>query len=269
MARIGTTSMVFWRLGLAEGIEQAAKLGFDAIEIWVRHFERQRELTQRQLARLLKEAGLASTVHCPIRDINIASVNEGIRRESVRQMIEAIDFCAEIEGELLVVHPGKRSSKRENLEEQWQYQADSFGKILEAAHDRGVTVTVENMEWEKENELVRTPQDIKRLQMMLPEFNLPVTLDTTHMADTLRIIDAVKELGSDIIHVHLSDYGATRHIPLGEGNLDFKSIFQELFTTGFYGILSFEVFIPSDPVKKLECEKRKLEEILHSLTTEP
>ena len=269
MAQIGTTSMVFWHLGLAEGIKQAADLGFDAIEIWVRHFNRQHELTQQQLARLLKEAGLASTVHCPIRDINIASVNEGIRRESVHQMIEAVDFCAEIGGKLLVVHPGRRSSKRENLEEQWQYQVDSFGKILETAYDKGVIVTVENMEWEKENELVRTPQDIKRLQTMLPEFNLPITLDTTHMADTSRIVNAIKQLGSDIIHVHLSDYGANRHIPLGEGSLDFKSIFQKLFTTGFHGILSFEVFIPADPVQQLKCEKRKLEEILRSLAAEP
>ncbi len=259
--RIGTTSMVFWQTGLADGIEKATKIGFDSIEIWVSHFQKEIDLTTDRLAKLLKEAGLACTIHAPIRDINIASVNEGIRRESTAQQIEAVRLCAALGGELVVVHPGKRSSKRNDANEQWGYQANSYRQILEEAKAHGVTVTVENMEWEKENELVRTAKDIQRLQEMVGDFHLPVTLDLTHVADTTRIIEAIDTLGKDIIHVHVSDFGEKRHIPLGDGILDFKPIFQRLKERGFNGILSFEIFIPGS-TEQLKQEKEKLLSLL-------
>lgn len=242
--RIGTTSMVFWQTGLVEGIETAAQLGFNSIEIWVSHFQKEVELPAAKLAKLLKQAGMSCTIHAPIRDINIASVNAGIRRESVGQQIEAVELCAVLGGELVVVHPGQRSSKRSDLEEHWKYQADSYVQILEAAKARDITVTVENMEWEKENELVRTSEDIQRLQGMVGNLHLPVTLDITHLADTTRCIDAIDSLRGSIVHVHVSDFGAKRHIPLGDGTLDLKKILRSLQEHEFNGILSFEIFIP-------------------------
>jgi len=242
--RIGTTSMVFWQTGLVEGIETAAQLRFDSIEIWVSHFQKETGLTTGELAKLLKRSGMSCTIHAPIRDINIASVNAGIRRESTNQQIEAVELCAVLGGELVVVHPGQRSSKRSDPEEHWKYQADSYVQILEAAQAHDVTVTVENMEWEKENELVCTGADIKRLQGMIGDFHLPVTLDITHLADTARCIDAIDTLGGSIVHVHVSDFGTQRHIPLGEGTLDLRRILQRLQEQQFGGILSFEIFIP-------------------------
>lgn len=256
--------MVFWHADLAAAVTQVAELGFDAIEIWVSHLEKADGISSSKLARLLREAGLACTVHAPFKDINIASVNKGIRRESTAQMIAAVGLCAELGGELVVIHPGKLSSKRSDPDEQWKYQVDSFHQILEAAKARGVIATVENMEWDKENELVRTAEDIGRLQRMLPNFHLPVTLDTAHMADTGRILDAIKLLGSDIVHVHVSDFGPPRHIPLGKGTLDFEAIVKKLKEVGFNGIFSLEVFIPGS-VEKLAAEREKLVKLLADL----
>lgn len=262
--RIGTTSMVFWHADLATAVTQVAELGFDAIEIWVSHLEKADGISSGKLARLLREAGLACTIHAPFKDINIASVNKGIRRESTAQMIAAVDLCAELGGELVVIHPGKLSSKKSDPDEQWKYQVDSFHQILEAAKARGVTATVENMEWDKEGELVRMAEDIGRLQRMLPDFRLPVTLDTAHMADTGRIIEAIELFGSDIVHVHVSDFGPPRHIPLGEGTLDFAAIIKKLHEVGFAGILSLEVFIPGS-AERLAAEREKLVRLLADL----
>ncbi len=260
MIRIGTTSMVFWHWEILECLKHVEECGFDAIEIWVSQFKRQKDLTPKQLNRLLKKAGLTATVHVPIRDINIASVNDGIRRESVRQMIEAVDFCKEIEGVLVVVHPGKRSSRHDDIEEQWIYQVDSFNRILEEAKTKGVVVTVENMEWENENALVRTAQDIERLQSKLPEFHLLVTLDTTHMGNTECILNAMDMLGGDIVHIHLSDFNTKHHIPIGRGNINFHSIIKKLRSVKYEGILSLEVFIPpsDESVQKLKAERQKV-----------
>ena len=256
--RIGTTSMVFWQTGLLEGIQTAARLGFDSIEIWISHFQKETGLTAEELAELLKQTGMSCTIHAPIRDINIASVNAGIRRESVAQQIEAVELCATLGGDLVVVHPGQRSSKRSAPAEPWKSQADSYVQILEAAQAHSVTVTVENMEWEKGNELVCTSEDIQRLQGMVGDLPLPVTLDITHLADTERCINAIDTLGDSIIHVHVSDFGEKRHIPLGEGTLDLRRILQRLQDQQFDGVLSFEIFIPGSAAKLREQRDKLL-----------
>jgi len=247
--KIGTTSMVFWQTGLSEGIQTAARLGFDSIEIWISHFQKETGLSAVALAELLELSGMSCTIHAPILDINIASVNAGIRRESTAQQIEAVELCATLGGELVVVHPGQLSSKRTDPDEHWKHQADSYVQILEAAQAQGVIVTVENMEWDKENELVRTASDIKRLQGMIGDYHLPVTLDITHLADTARCIDAIDTLGDSIVHVHVSDFGKKNHIALGDGILDLKKILQRLQERRFDGILSFEIFIPGSAAK--------------------
>ncbi|MBE0635638.1 sugar phosphate isomerase/epimerase [Candidatus Bipolaricaulota bacterium] len=246
--KIGTTSMVFWQTGLSEGIQTAARLGFDSIEIWISHFQKETGLSAAALAELLEQSGMSCTIHAPILDINIASVNAGIRRESTAQQIEAVELCATLGGELVVIHPGQLSSKRSDPDKHWKHQADSYVQILEAAQAQGVIVTVENMEWNKENELIRTASDIKRLQGMIGDYHLPVTLDITHLADTARCIDAIDTLGDSIVHVHVSDFGEKNHIALGDGILDLKKILQKLQERRFDGILSFEIFIPGSAV---------------------
>ena len=250
--------MVFWGTGLEDGLRQAARLGFDAVELWTSHLEKENHLSTGELARLLHEAGLACTIHAPIRDINIASANGGIRRESTSQMIDSVNLCADLGAELVVVHPGRLSSRHSNPEVHWEYQIAAYREVLAAAADRGVVVTTENMEWEKKDELVRTPQEVRRLQTALPEYRLPVTLDLTHLGETERVLEAIDVLADDIAHVHVSDCGPPLHIPLGEGRLDLKRIFRELQSGGFSGILSFEIYMPPGTSSSLEKEKAKL-----------
>lgn len=258
--RIGTTSMVYWNWDIAQFIKKTGEIGFDTIEIWVRQFKRQEKVTPKKLNRLLKEAGLTPTVHVPIRDLNIASINKGIRKESVAQMIETINFCAEIEGELVVMHPGRLSGRMEDPEEQWKYQLESFEIMMREAEKKSVVIAVENMEYSRKDELVVTAQDIKRLQNMLKGFYLPVTLDTTHMESTERILDTIEMLKGDIRHIHLSDYDNKYHRPLGEGILDFETIFKKLKEVQFKGIISLEVMIfqPDQSTNKLEAERDKV-----------
>ena len=264
--RIGVTSMVFWNWDIAQFIKKTGELGFNTIEIWTRQFEKQEKVTPQQLNRLLKEAGLTSTVHVPIRDLNIASINKGIRKESVAQMIEAINFCAEIEGELVVMHPGRLSGRMEDPEEQWKYQLDSFEKIMKAAESKSVVIAVENMEYSKKDELVVTAEDIRRLQSMLKGFYLPVTLDTTHMESTERILDTIEILKNDIQHVHLSDFNNKYHLPLGGGNLEFEIIFKKLKEIQFKGLISLEVLIfqPDQSTDKLEAERDKVLKLIRT-----
>ena len=43
-----------------------------------------------------KDCGIEVSIHAPTVDINIASLNDGIRAESVKQMKECIDYAESI-----------------------------------------------------------------------------------------------------------------------------------------------------------------------------
>ncbi len=67
--------------------------------------------------------------------------------------------------------------------------------------------------------------------------NLGITLDVAHAnlySAENKSLSTIKKLGKAIGHVHLHDnfWGdspkADRHLPIGEGNVDFRSIFKAL-----------------------------------------
>ncbi|MFY9494941.1 MAG: sugar phosphate isomerase/epimerase family protein [Limnochordia bacterium] len=244
----GASTMTFFRRPILEALEAVFRCGFDYAEIWVDHAwdERQgadNEAIRRQLERL----GLRATVHCPILDINITSANRGIRRESVRQNLLTIDFAREVGAQLVVIHPGSRFSARESLEAHWDYQIQSIKEILAYAEEQGVMAAVENMDSGKEVVSVKDREDLKRLFTLCERENGLVTLDTTHLGTTEKVLEFIDALGSQIAHLHLSDaLGDKMHLRLGEGNLDLRAVAKQLQTAGYTGVCSLECFVPND-----------------------
>ena len=57
-------------------------------------------------ADLLNSFNFKYTVHSPILDINIASLNEAIRQTSINEIKKSMDLATKINADLVVVHPG-------------------------------------------------------------------------------------------------------------------------------------------------------------------
>jgi len=111
---------------LFQAIDAVAEAGFNTIELvpidcqgtsgfpftkrsvgmWLRTFDKK---SRERLAQKLKCFDLI-TVHSPHTDLNIASVNQGIRDESIRQYIEVLKFAIEIGAKVVTWHPGHQSS---------------------------------------------------------------------------------------------------------------------------------------------------------------
>ena len=223
--------MMFWFATVEQAVPLAASMGYDVLEIWAEHLWRADEDPAR-VAAALRAHGMRCTVHCPIMDVNITSPNRGIRAESVRQMLQSIDLSHDLGADLLVMHPGALFSRHDSLDGYWSAQLAAFETMVAYARSRGVRMVVENMDVQNALEVVKTPQDIRRITGHFAAGELGVIMDTTHMGSTQRILDFI---GGTTHRPHPHQrcppgvHGKiTLHLALGEGELDFPLIFAAL-----------------------------------------
>jgi sugar phosphate isomerase/epimerase len=255
----GTTTMVFYSRPLGEAIAAISRCGFDYAELWMDQVWREfPEHPAESICAMLHQHGMKATVHCPIMDINIASPNAGIRHESINQLLDCIEFAQQIDARLVVVHPGRRFSLKQPIEEHWGMQVGALNRAFDKAEQLGVTLALENMEIDKEIASVRDFPDMLRIIDDCGVPDLKITLDTAHMRDTQVILRFIEKLGPRIAHVHVSDAtDKALHLRIGKGMLDLPAIVRALEYHKFAGVYSLETYIPGDEAILAE-ERQKL-----------
>jgi sugar phosphate isomerase/epimerase len=255
----GTTTMVFYSKPLEEAIAAISRCGYDYAELWMDQVWREfPERPADSVRAILDRHGMKATVHCPIMDVNIASPNIGIRNESIRQLLDCIEFAQRISARLVVVHPGRRFSLKEPIEAHWQTQVEALRCAFDKGASLGVTLALENMEIDKEIASVRDYPDMLRVIDDCGAPDLKITLDTAHMRDTQAILRFIEKLGPRIAHVHVSDAtDKALHLRIGRGTLDLPQIARALEGQQFAGVYSLETYIPGDE-EALAEERHKL-----------
>ena len=82
---VAISSLLFKSHPLGEVIDLARDQGVSWLEVWTEHFWRD---DHGDLIKRLRQCGFKLSVHGPIGDLNITSSNQGIREESIRQVIQ-------------------------------------------------------------------------------------------------------------------------------------------------------------------------------------
>lgn len=222
--KFGIASRLLWSYPLHDVIAIAERLHFDGVEVWAEHYIRDRAKKSR-LA--FGKSSLIFTVHAFSFDVNITSMNRRIRRESMRQMLDSLNYAEEIGARCMVVHPGRTSSSKDPPEEYWAMQIESLSEIVLRAKGIGVDVNMEIMEPRKK-EMVTTPETANNILKAISMENFGITLDLSHAQLTERSLEFIREV-KKISHVHFSDTKeGTPHYLLGEGDLDILRILKEL-----------------------------------------
>lgn len=254
-----TTTMTFYTHPILEALKIIAQCGFDCAEIWVDHaWDQTRGARPQAIKEALNRLSLVATVHCPIMDINITSPNQGIREESIRQSLVAIDFAKEIGARLIVIHPGHKFSPKESSEEHWCFQVQAIQRIFTYAETQGVVATLENMDSDKDIVSVKDHLDLLRLFKDAEIKNGLITLDTTHLRTTVKVLEFVEAVGKQIAHLHFSDATTEQmHLRLGEGQLRLPRIVEALHRQSYDGICSLECFIANQDQELLQQELEK------------
>jgi len=249
-----------------DGIRIASDLGYDAFEIFgefpqaeIDYISREERETAKKLAEELK---LELLVHCPFNNLNIASLNRGIREESVQQYLSAVDFCAEIGGEALVVHNGEYiidpaigDMGPQVKAIQWQLNLEALKRVSERAERAGVMLCLENCNfvW---NKIERSIEDLVRIKQAIVSENLKFTLDIGHSRLAEGVNQALKVLGKEIRHIHFTDNFGKQddHLIIGEGDFDYSPFLD--FFRSFPFVITLEVIKLN---RSIEPAKRSLE----------
>lgn len=206
------------------------ELGFTGWEVVSEGRQQLNDLTLSEIRNIIETTNLVLTLHLPFSDLNLASLNHPIWKETVRQMTKCMEKASDFI-ELAVVHPGHLSPLGMQIPEiAWKQNIEGLRAICDFAYDHGIKIGVENMVNMKFI-LGKQPEEINGMVESLERENAGLTLDIGH-ANTNRLVDEfLKDIGN-VIHVHLHDNnGRTdEHLELGKGNINWKEVVRKLDT---------------------------------------
>jgi len=179
-----------------EQLEDLTSVGFQGWEVIAEGPQK----LDKDLVSLIEYAessyGLEISVHTPFSDLNIASLNAPIWRETLRQIKATIEGLAN-HARVFVIHPGYVSPLAAFCPEKaLRKNKQALVKLAQCAKEYDVTATVENMV-NVDFLLGRFPDEIEDMR---PD-GLGFTFDVGH-ANTANAIDSFLGMQIDYIHLH-------------------------------------------------------------------
>jgi sugar phosphate isomerase/epimerase len=197
------------------------------------------------------------TVHAPFSDLNIASLNPLIRKNSIDQIVEAIRISTELDITLLTMHPGYKSPLGAYfLDKIIETNKKSLLELDKAGEEYGATLALENIPYM----WISLCSSADEMRALIEGTNLKICFDIGHA----HISNATKgflDLKEKIVNLHLHDNHGDkdRHLILGDGNIPIVDILGEF--RGYNGIFVIESVGLEQGIKS----KAVLSEMLKSL----
>ncbi|QLH74872.1 MAG: sugar phosphate isomerase/epimerase [Methanomassiliicoccales archaeon] len=178
------------------------------------------------LRALLPSYDLKVSVHTPLSDVNIGSLNPRMRDQAMKEVISSIEVAGRLGFGPFTLHPGFYTPLgMVDREEARHVTIASIKAIDKVAKENSVTVALENMP-DMPISMVKTPDE---LLSMIEGTEMKVCLDIGH-ANTTRNIHEYLGLKDLIVNIHIHDNMGKydQHLPIGDGNIDFAPIISKL-----------------------------------------
>ncbi|WP_461866503.1 sugar phosphate isomerase/epimerase family protein [Thermococcus sp.] len=202
--------------------------GIDFVEIVSENYHMLDRYNYHSHMETLEENGLKSVIHAPFSDINIASLNERIRRASLDILFEAFEIARLMGALLVVIHPGHLSPAGMRFPKAYEkIHRRSLKEIDRYSRKLGIRVALENMPAFP----TLDGRTCERIRELIDGTELYVTFDVGHLNTVTQNFDEFIELlGDRIIHVHLHDNNGKNdsHLSLGKGNVPWNDVFKLL-----------------------------------------
>ncbi len=203
---------------------------------------------------LVNSYGIKTSIHAPLSDVNIASLNGSIRKASVKEIKNSIDLASKIDAESVVVHPGHMAFLARKFQEKIRENSlISLKECSKFAEERGIKLCVENMP-DMEGMICK---DLDELDELVQEVGALMTIDVGHAHNmSISVQEMLKY--NDIGHIHLSDNDGSfdNHNAVGSKDIDFKLLFKGLNKKNFDGILVIEVTNQDEVLESLDYIKK-------------
>lgn len=234
---IGVSTGAFYPDYLTEeAIDAAARLGFPLVEILLQTAGEYAPAFIRELAGIARDAAVAVHSLHTLTSLHAVFDPYPRRRDEGRgAFLRAVDAAVTLGARCLVWHGLTRRDHAAGVS--LAAYRETLGSLADVARRAGVTLTIENVGWC----YVRDAESV----VIVRDWCLPVgfTLDPYQASqagsDGAALIEAMR---GALMNVHLSDDlpGDGRHLPPGEGALDWPALLRQIAGTGYAGPLILE-----------------------------
>jgi sugar phosphate isomerase/epimerase len=236
---------VFWD-DLAQSCEQAAALGFDAVEIFAPGPEAidasaLRELLQRHQ---LKLAALGTGGGWVKHKLTLTSASAETRRRAIDFIDRMIEVARPFDAAVIIGSMQGRFEGEVSRDQALEYLQAALEHF--ARHESPILYEHLNR---YETNLLNRIEDVMPIVSALPA-NVRILADLFHMSiEEADLARAIRAAGARLGHVHLAD---SNRRPAGFGHTDFRPIFQALRETGYDGYISAEALAYPNPYAAAE-----------------
>lgn len=263
--KLGYSSMTAGFYDIDEAFRFAAELELDFIELTydVCAFLPEAQSAAR-VNELTRATGIATTVHLPFIDINIASLVKSARCAAVEHTLQALEYAEAVNAQCGVLHTGTYFIYQP-VPKQQAY--DALLASLSVLKTSPVEIALENLGLYIDS-LVREPEGLKAVTESAGLYNC---LDFGHAfieqgrpwherslctPDLIR--DYIDTLGQSIIHLHLcnNDGDSDMHTATPNGGVTYEAYAD--FLAGFTGTVCLEVAGGKESVVKSAQHLRSL-----------
>jgi len=179
-----------------------------------------------RIEEVIASTHLGVTVHAPYGDLNLATLNDPIWRESIRQICVCIEHASRLT-DRVTIHPGYLSPVGKLMPQKiWDLQKEALRQIGKTAAEHGVLACLENMIAAKEF-LCRMPGEL--IGMAEGIEGIGMTFDFGHANTVGRVEEFLPFVGrADHIHVHDNHGQYDEHLPLWEGTIDWEKVGRKI-----------------------------------------
>lgn len=217
---IAISSPVYSLMPLEKAIDMVAK-DFRAWEIVGEGRHRLPEI-EKGFIEISHSYDLEYSVHAPLSDINIGSLNPSLRAASLNEVLLAIGCCRRMGIDLITVHPGFISPLGQlDRGSVMSETRRSVREIDRASSENGVVVALENMP----RMPITTCTEPVELLSLVEGTSLRICFDIGHAHTNGNIDDFVKHWSRFAnVHIHDNDGSSDQHLAIGEGKIDFEHV---------------------------------------------
>jgi len=257
MMKLGFSTLSLFMKSFEEWLETASCDGFNMMEILCEgpHTWPRIALSFGPEAfQIFESYDIDIYLHSPTIDMNPASLNPGMREETLIQTKETIDMAVMMGAKAVTTHPGLIHRLEDRVREMGKfYSVETLTEANQYAKDRDVLLSVENMP----NRYAYFCNTAQEHSYFTKETGAHATVDLGH-ANTNGDVEPFLSL-ENISYYHLSDNNGEKdqHLSLGEGNLNLnllKGIDNVIIELNNYEnvLKSKEIFINSRGVKDVQ-----------------
>lgn len=210
-------------------------------------------------AEQLTNLQLRSTVHAPFSGFNPGSPKTRLRKTAHNMCQQSLQLAEALGANCIVFHPGIPYQATPQVRDKWLTNALNFWpEYIAQAKQLGTVMTVENI-YESGSDVFEQLFD----ELGCEHFGHCFDIGHWNIFAQQPLDDWFQKLGKQIKHLHLHDNlgESDQHLPIGSGNIDFTTLFQQVADLSQKPSMTLEAHQLSD----LETSLQQIQPYLQAL----